>query len=174
MVLDQPKNGVGGAVSKAGLVVSLVLLSSLSVLAQSAQVQSKPLTDEDIKLFRQDVQSSKNEIIKDTMVFTQGEASAFWPVYKEYSQEQSLLADKRLKMITEYAQKLDKMDDATASSLTQQLFQTEDDTQALRRKYFDRFEKALGAKRAAKFYQVDNRLTMVVNIQLASEIPLIP
>jgi hypothetical protein len=34
--------------------------------------------------------------------------------------------------------------------------------------------KALGAKRAAKFYQVDNRLSLLVNLQLTSEIPLIP
>jgi hypothetical protein len=34
--------------------------------------------------------------------------------------------------------------------------------------------KALGAKRAAKFYQVDNRLSLMVNLQLAAAIPLIP
>jgi hypothetical protein len=34
--------------------------------------------------------------------------------------------------------------------------------------------KALGAKRAAKFYQVDNRITLLINIQLAANIPLIP
>jgi hypothetical protein len=33
--------------------------------------------------------------------------------------------------------------------------------------------KALGAKRAAKFYQVDNRLSMIVNLQLTAAIPLI-
>jgi len=32
---------------------------------------------------------------------------------------------------------------------------------------------ALGAKRAAKFYQVDNRLTMIINLQLTAGIPLI-
>jgi len=39
--------------------------------------------------------------------------------------------------------------------------------------YYPKFEKALGAKRTAKFYRVDKRLTMIVNFQLASEIPLI-
>jgi hypothetical protein len=34
--------------------------------------------------------------------------------------------------------------------------------------------KALGAKRAAKFYQVDNRLGLIVNLQLTALIPLIP
>jgi hypothetical protein len=44
----------------------------------------------------------------------------------------------------------------------------------LRQDYWPKFQKALGAKRAAKFYQVDNRLTLMVNLQLTSEIPLAP
>lgn len=44
----------------------------------------------------------------------------------------------------------------------------------LRQEYWPKFEKVLGAKRAAKFYQVDNRLTLMINMQLASEIPLVP
>jgi len=43
----------------------------------------------------------------------------------------------------------------------------------LRQQYWPKFEKALGAKRAAKFFQVDNRLSLLVNLQLASEIPLL-
>jgi hypothetical protein len=34
--------------------------------------------------------------------------------------------------------------------------------------------KVLGAKRAAKFYQVDNRLSLIINLQLAAAVPLIP
>lgn len=54
------------------------------------------------------------------------------------------------------------------------MFAIDDEIQALREKYFSRFEEALGAKRAAKFYQVDSRLTQMVNLQLTSEVPLIP
>jgi hypothetical protein len=43
----------------------------------------------------------------------------------------------------------------------------------LRQEYWSKFDKALGAKRAAKFFQVDNRLSLLVNLQLASEIPLL-
>jgi hypothetical protein len=147
---------------------------SVSVFAQTATVQAKPLSDDDIRLLREDVQAVKDDVIKHTMQLTSSEDAAFWPVYQEYSKDQRTIADKRLALITEYAQNLDKMDDRKASSLTERLFQVEEDTQALRKQYFAKFEKALGAKRAAKFYQVDNRLTMVMNIQLASEIPLIP
>jgi hypothetical protein len=44
----------------------------------------------------------------------------------------------------------------------------------LREDYWPKFMKALGAKRAAKFYQVDNRITLILNVQLSANIPLIP
>jgi hypothetical protein len=154
--------------------LAFVFFLAVSATAQTTQVKASPLTDNDIKLLRQDVQSEKDDVIKHTMEFTASESTSFWPVYREYSKEQSAIADKRLKLITEYAQNLDKMDDSTASSLTKRLFQIEAETLSLRQSYYPKFEKALGAKRAAKFYQVDNRLTMIVNFQLASEIPLIP
>jgi hypothetical protein len=151
----------------------MAVLSSWSV-SQTSEVHAKPITDADVKLLREDIQSMKTKIITDTMAFNDKEAAAFWPIYKEYAAAQHSIADKRMAVITDYAQNLDKMDDAKARSLTDRMFAIEDETQALRKKYFPRFEKGLGAKRAAKFYQVDNRLTEMVDIQLASEIPLIP
>lgn len=157
-----------------GVVLAVFLLSALALDAQVAQVTVKPLSDDDIKLIRQDIQAAKDDIIKDTMQFTEAEGTAFWPVYKEYAGEQRTIAEKRFAIIAEYAQRLDAMTDADASNVTQRMFQVEDESQALRKKYFPKFEAVLGAKRAAKFYQVDNRLTMILNVQLASAIPLIP
>jgi hypothetical protein len=154
--------------------VAAMILCSMSLVAQTSEVQAKPISDEDVKLLRQDLQAAKNDIITHTMQLNTKESAAFWPIYKDYSSEQHSLADKRLGVITEYAQNIDKLEDAKANSLTERMFQIEDETQALRKKYYPKFVTALGAKRAAKFYQVDNRLTMMTNVQLASEIPLIP
>jgi len=157
-----------------GFVMAFVLMNTLAAGAQVMQITVKPLTDEDIKLIRQDIQTAKDGIITDTMQFTDAEGKAFWPVYKEYAAEQRGIAEKRFAIIMEYAKTIDTMTDSGASSLTQKMLQLDDETQALRKKYVPKFESALGGKRAAKFYQVDNRLTMILNVQLASEIPLIP
>ena len=150
------------------------LLCALPVGAQVVQITVKPLSDDDIKLIRQDIQSAKDDIVKDTMQFTEAEGAAFWPVYKEYAGEQRAIAEKRFAVITDYAKHVDTLTDADASGLTKRMLQVEDETQALRKKFYPKFESALGAKRAAKFYQVDNRLTLILNVQLASEVPLIP
>jgi hypothetical protein len=153
---------------------AVVILISISALGQTVEVQAKPLTDEDIKLMRQDLQKTKDQIITHTMQFTAAENTAFWPVYKEYANQQHAIANKRLKLITEYAQHLDAMTDRKAGEIVERLFTIEDESQTLRKTYYPKFVQAIGAKRAAKFYQVDNRLSMMVNVQLASEIPLIP
>ena len=158
------------------LVVICVLLALSSVVtsAQTANVSAKPLTDTDIQLLRSDVQSEKNEIIAHTMQFTDTESAAFWPVYRDYVRDQQAIGNERLQVIKDYAQNYDSMDDAKAKDMVQRMINFEDKTLNLREDYWPKFMKALGAKRAAKFYQVDNRLTLMVNLQLASEIPLIP
>jgi hypothetical protein len=144
-----------------------------SAFAQTAEVSAKPLTDTDIQLLRSDVQADKNQIIAHTMQFTDSESTAFWPVYRDYVRDQQLIGDERVQLIKDYAQHYDAIDDAKARNMIQRLLNLEAKSVNLRQEYWPKFEKALGAKRAAKFFQVDSRLSLLVNLQLASEIPLV-
>jgi Spy/CpxP family protein refolding chaperone len=151
--------------------VLCVLLISPS-FAQNAPSQTPSNTD--IQLARSDVQAAKNEIIAHTMQFTDAESKAFWPIYRDYANDQQKIGDKRVQLIKQYAQDYDTMDDATANDMVKRQEKIEEQTLNLRNEYWKKFEKALGAKQAAKFYQVDNRLSLMINYQLASAIPLIP
>ena len=142
-------------------------------IAQTAEVTAKPLTDADIQLLRSDIQADKNELITHVMQFTDAESTAFWPIYRDYARDQHKIGDDRLQLIKDYAAHYDTMDDASAKNMTQRFLNIEGKFANLRQEYWPKFEKALGAKRAAKFYQVDNRLTLLVNLQLASEIPMV-
>lgn len=156
------------------LIVAICVLLIPVALSQTAEVTATPLTDTDIQLLRSDLQSAKNQVIADTMKFTDQESAAFWPVYRDYAHDQTVIADERLKVITDYAHHIDKMDDSKAKDLAQRMINIEAKVINLQQEYWPRFEKAIGAKRAAKFFQVDNRLSLMINVQLASEVPLIP
>jgi hypothetical protein len=149
------------------------LLAFQSILSQTVEVSAKPITDADIQLLRSDIQSDKNDIITHTMQFTAAESSAFWPVYRDYVREQQPIGDERVQLIKDYAQRYDAMDDASAKNMVQRLLNVDAKYLNLRQEYWPKFEKALGAKRAAKFFQVDSRLSLLINLQLASEIPLL-
>jgi len=150
-----------------------VLLVTLAQ-GQNTAATDKPISDTDIQLLRSDVQSGKNEIIADTMQFTDVESKAFWPVYRDYAHDQQAIGDERLQLIKDYAQNYDTLDDAKAKDMVQRMINIEDKTLNLREDYWPKFMKALGAKRAAKFYQVDSRISLIINLQLSAAIPLIP
>ena len=152
----------------------VVVFVTCSLCAQDATVVAKPLTDDDVSLLRKDIQKSKTEIITDNMQFSKAEADAFWPIYKNYAAEQQKINETRFAIVMDYAKNLEKMDSTIAHDLALRSIQIEEDTIALKRKYLPKFEAAIGGKRAAKFVQIDNRMTAIVNMQLASEIPLIP
>jgi hypothetical protein len=65
-------------------------------VAQSMDVKAKPLTDADMQLLRSDVQADKNDIIAQTMQFTDAESQAFWPLYRNYARDQKLIGDERV------------------------------------------------------------------------------
>jgi hypothetical protein len=156
------------------IIFVLYALSIPPAFSQTVEVSAKPLSDADIQLLRSNVQADKNQIIAHTMQFSDSESTAFWPVYRNYARDQQLIGDERVELIKDYAQHYDALDDARAKNMVQRLLNIDSKFVTLRQEYWPQFEKALGAKKAAKFYQVDNRLTLIVNVQLASEIPLVP
>jgi hypothetical protein len=162
-------------VGKKILLFGAMVLGSLSALAQAPADANtgRPVTDDDIAVLRQDVQADKTEIISRNMQFTEEQSKAFWPVYRNYAHDQQAIGDQRVSLIKDYAANYDHIDDTQAQSYIKRAFQFDEDNLKLRRSYESKFEKAIGAKQTAKFYQVDNRLSLLVNLQLAALLPLI-
>ncbi len=136
-------------------------------------VEAKPLTESDIALLREDVQARKMEIITAAMNFTDAEATGFWPLYRDYANEQQKLGDKKYQIIKDYAQNYGQMNDTKAAELTGKMLELDKAAFENREAYWPRFEKVLGAKRAAKFFQVDRRLSLMIDLELTSEIPIL-
>lgn len=155
-------------------VLFVVCILCLPVALSQTEVRAKPLTDTDIQLLRSDIQSGKNDIIAHTMQFSDAESTAFWPIYRDYANDQAKIGDERVQLIKDYAAAYDTMDDNKARDLVQRMINIEDETLNLREDYWPKFMKALGAQRAAKFYQIDSRISLMLNVQLAENVPLIP
>jgi hypothetical protein len=148
------------------------LLMASSAIAQTAS-SNQSGTDTDIALLRSDVQAQKTEIIGKTMQLSDSDAKAFWPLYREYSTKQQALGDQRVSVIKDYANEYDTLTDSQADGLMDRMLKFEKSRSDLRAQYYPKFKKAIGAKQAAKFIQVDNRLTLLVDLQIADAIPII-
>jgi len=152
---------------------AICVLLILPAMAQTSDASAK-ISDTDIQLLRSDVQAEKSDLIAHNMQFTDAESTAFWPLYRDYAHDQQAIGDTRVQLIKDYAKNFDSMDDAKAKDMTLRMMAIEEKTVKLRQDYWPKFEKTLGAKRAAKFYQVDGRISLLINTQLASYIPLVP
>jgi len=126
-----------------------------------------------IELLRSDVKTKKVAIITEAMQFTNEEAKAFWPVYREYEFELTKIGDGRLELIKDYAQNYETMTDEKAKELVDRALKLEGKRTKLKKKYFKKFDKVLSSKTAAKFFQLENQINLLIDLQIASELPLI-
>lgn len=148
----------------------------LFVVALSALVLSTvALAGEDayIELLREDVRAEKIAIITEVMQFTDYEAARFWPVYREYERQLNMIVDDRIRMIKDFADRYGNFDDRASRKIAEQSFRLESRRTALKRKFFPRFEKAVGAKTAAQYFQLERQISLLVELQIAAELPLI-
>ncbi|MGH7493980.1 MAG: hypothetical protein ACREOO_16505 [bacterium] len=148
---------------------SLLLLFALVTSAAHAQND----VDSFIELLRSEVSTNKKAIVTAAMDFTDAQASVFWPIYRNYEFDLNKLGDARVATIKEYADNYEKMTDAKAKELAEKAFKYQEDRLKLRKKYFNELSKALSPTLAAKFAQVDNQIQLLIDMQIASELPLI-
>ena len=155
-------------------ICTTVIVLVTTMWGQTAQNGAVALSDTDIQLLRSDLRAEREKVITDTMQFTPAESSAFWPVYQNYARDQQSIGDDLVKLVKDFSNHYDNMDHTNAKDMVQRMLNIEERGLNLRKEYWPKFEKALGGKRAAKFYHVENELGLMMRLQLVSNIPLVP
>ncbi len=124
-------------------------------------------------LLRLDLRSHRAEIVDESMRLSEAESQIFVPLYIEYDAEVQNLWNERLKLIAQYASEYNGISDAQASALANANLDLDNDLLKLRKKYYKKFETALGGRAAARFFQVDRRLNNLLELQASQSIPLV-
>ena len=156
-----------------------VLSGHVSAVAQatgtqgSAPQNSQGPSDQDIQMLRKDIRSQKKQIIAANVPLTDAEAQKFWPLYDQYTAELVQINHDKYALIQEYAKSYGTMTDAQADDWSQRALKLDADVAALRQKYWPNFRKVLPAKKAALYEQVERRTQLLIDVQLASAIPLV-
>jgi hypothetical protein len=159
----------------AALVLAIAwIMSGPAGYAQSAASADSPtVTDRDIQLLRQDIRSQKKQLVAANLTLTEAEATKFWPIYDEYAAEMTKIGDQKYALIKEYAQNFGSLTDAQATSLLDRSLALDEAIAQLRIKYVPIVNKVLPGTKTASFFQIDRRLTTLIDLQLASQIPLV-
>ena len=163
-----------------GVSLCLLLLSPVFGSLASAQqtaaennAAADKATDDAVQLLRQDIRSERKQLVAANLPLTDTEATKFWPVYDRYTAEVTKLNDSRYALVKEYAQNYSTLTDAQADSLIKRSLASDEAVAQLRTKWIGEFEKAISSKKTAMYFQIDRHVGMLIDLQIASEIPLV-
>ncbi len=155
----------------------IALLAGASVISGTrafAQTQASAITSgSDMDLFRKDVRSLKKQIIAANLDLTDTEAQQFWPIYDRYTLELSAITDQKYALLNEYAQNYTTMTNEQAEGYIKGRAAVEQSIMQLRLRYLPVIRKVLNGKTTARFYQMDWRLGLIMELQLCSQTPLV-
>jgi hypothetical protein len=130
-------------------------------------------TEQQMALIRQNIQSARKKLIGDNLDLTVTEATKFWPVYEEYSTDFGKIDEDRSDIVREYSESFGSVTDQQADNLIRRWLDTDIDAAKLRQKYVPIIRAVLSGKKAATFFQLDRRISMIIDVQIMSQIPLL-
>lgn len=160
------------------MILSCVVLTVVfTATGSTAFAQSETATgvevERDLALLRRDLKADRKKLVALNVPLTDVEATKFWPVYDQYTGEMSKIYDEFYLIIKDYAANQKTLTDAQASSMINRWADIQVQQAQLRQKFIPMVEKVIPARKAALFFQVDRRLYGLMDLQVASQIPLV-
>jgi hypothetical protein len=153
---------------------ALLLTAAASLLALPAQrAAAQNLTDE-FEVVRSELKADRKVVIAEAMQLTNAESTAFWPLYRQYRAEMDKLGDGIVKLVLEYADAYPNVPEDRAGKLFKDYLALEKDLVNVRAKYLKKLAKVLPKSKVLRFAQLENRLDLVLRLQMASALPLVP
>jgi hypothetical protein len=149
------------------------LVAQTTASETAADGTASALTDQQLALLRKDIRSIKKQLIATNLTLTDTEATKFWPVYEQFSADFGKINEARSIIIKEYSNGYGTLTDAQADGVIRRWLDTDISAAQLRQKYVPIVRKVLSGKKAATFFQLDRRISMMIDVQLTSQLPLV-
>jgi hypothetical protein len=115
----------------------------------------------------------RKRLVADNLPLSDSESKAFWPLYERFEKDLSALSQRRRTILNTLGENYDDMSNAMAKQITLDHLDYQEARIKLMKGYLNRFEKALPAKKLARFYQIEARIRATIDAEIAERIPLI-
>jgi hypothetical protein len=155
------------------LVLTFCFLTIVGTVAAQRETATGYQVEKDLDLLRRDLRSEKKKIIAINVPFTDTESTRFWPVYDQYAAAMSVNYDQFYGVIKDYAANQKTLTDAQAMDMIRRWSAIQVNLAQTRQKFLPMFEKVIPGRKAALFLQIDRRLYELIDLQIASEVPLV-
>jgi len=149
----------------------VLTLAILAICPLGRAQDQEPTIDSTIAVLRANMQADRTTLITAGMNFNDKEGAAFWPIYREYQYERSRVDDRRSAVIKEYTQKYPNLTDAEAKAMAEQMLDCDVRLAELKKKYYKKFNRLLPALTVTKFFQLERRVDLMMDMQVEASLP---
>jgi hypothetical protein len=150
-----------------------VLLALAICLGLAPNIWAQFEDSEAIRLTRSAVQAERQAIVATNLQLDEAESAVFWPLYKEYRDALDAAISTRVDFLNQYFSSYETLTDKEAVVLLEKHLAWEKQVLEIRTRHAKKMSKALSGRTVAKFFQIENKMDIIVDYEMAGEIPLI-
>ena len=152
------------------LFTTVLIGLGMLVTVISGFTQDRPANN--MQTAREKLQADKKLFVTENMKLTDSEAKGFWPVYESYQKEMSVVNDRLVKLIQDFAGHYANMTNDEAKKLVNESLAIDADRLRFRQSYLPKFRLVLPEIKVARYYQIENKIQAAVDYDLSAGINL--
>jgi hypothetical protein len=145
---------------------------AFAMVAVPVRAEENKADASNMEILREKFQADKKLVVAANMDLTEAEAKAFWPIYQEFQIKLTQINDRLGKLIGNYAENYKSMTNEISQKLLKESMVVDKERVALKELYLPKFQKAVPAIKAVRYFQIENKIQAIVNYKLAGRIPL--
>ena len=124
-------------------------------------------------LLKTNVQKESKKLIEQNLGLTKAQAKIFWPIYDEYDAALLEITNERLKNISDYMVNYKSLDNTKAEQLLRTALELDQRKLNVQNEYYDKLIAVLPSTIVGKFFQLDQYIELLIQLQRSENIPLI-
>lgn len=155
----------------------LVFLATLSLLAGASLAEESPpasASTPEVHQARALLKIGREDIVRDEMRFSEQEAADFWPVYDSYQADLQSVRDRFADLLVNYsnAYRAGTVTEELANQFVDEYLDIQQQVLSVKQDYLDDFRAVLPARKAGRFYQLENKMEVELEYELSRIVPL--
>ncbi len=127
---------------------------------------------EEYTVTRATIQAERRQIVAETMQLDPSVNDEFWKLHDAYRDDMNLVNERFNKLLDDYASSYETLTDQQAGALLEEWLEIEREVIDVKKRWVRRFGRKLPERLVVRFFQLDNKLDMVVRAELARIVPL--
>jgi uncharacterized membrane protein YgcG len=162
------------------IVCAVTCAASLSVEAQTPAPAPAPTATAAtgaadpaaLAKLRERIRTDLMGLVAQNLPLTDAEAKAFWPVYERCRASIEAAQRKGNLAIVDYVGSEGRLTDAHAKQIVEDVLAADADAVRARKSCFERVAKVLPGKKAARYFQIENKVAALARYDAAAALPL--